>query len=179
MKRLIKISGITLMLLVLISFVSCNKTYNTEEFYKKYENNNKNVVKTTISSYPYLQDTINKIEYKCVYYSKTIDFKDVVYFSEYLSNDYKLKYDGKFGTLFIKVYVKSIDNYYNEIVSCVSSSDNSTIKGETIITYYGFFDDMFVSQYIKSVEIIENYVNDAIKDNQTKSNENHPLLNNL
>jgi hypothetical protein len=170
MKKLLKMSGITIMLLALISLMSCNKTYNTEGFYKKYENNNENVVKTNISNYPYTHDTINKIEYKCVYYSKTIDFKEKVNFCDYLSNDYKLKYDGVFGSLLVKVYVKPIDKYYSEIITWVAGGKNSTDKGETIITYYGFFDDIFISQYTKTVEILEEYINSS-KDKQSKADE--------
>jgi len=138
MKSLLKMYGITLMLLSLISVMSCNKAYDTEDFYKKYENNNENVVKTAVNNYPYISDTINKIEYKCVYYSKTIDFKEKVNFCDYLSNDYKLKYDGSFGNLLVKIYVKSVDKYYSEIVSWMAGGESSNDKGETVITYYGF-----------------------------------------
>lgn len=178
MKKLLKMSGIALMLLAIISLMSCKKNYNTEEFYEKYENNNNNIVKTAINNYAYMSDTLNKIEYKCVYYSKTIDVKESVGFYKNLSNDYKLKYDGGFGKLLIKVYVKPVDNYYSEVVTWVAGGKDSKDKGETIITYYGFFDDVFVTQYTKTVEIVEDYINSAVKENQTKSSEN-PFLNNI
>lgn len=159
--------GVMLLTLTMFMFVSCS--YDTDEFYKKYDNNSNYIIKTDISNYPYITDTINNIQYKSIYISRTIDFKNSVNFCKNLSNDYKIKFNGKFSKVFIKIYVKPLNKYYNEIV-CWVGDDKNKDSGETIITYYGIFDDIFVDEFIRNIEFIEKILNSTEKTNNSKSN---------